>query len=440
MPACLNSEKLPCVLPSARHHFLASQRYGAACPWRYNQGMHVTRFSLAYFRNYKSLDLALPQGLVLLQGDNAQGKTNLLEAVCVLALSRSPRAGREGELLSWDSRSDQTVATRIFGEVKRAADPVTIEVTLMAKAGASPLASVDQSDDEEDGLLATAPGVQKRLRVNGVPRRAIDLLGQLRVVLFRPEDMALVTGTPSDRRRTLDILLSQMKHRYPRSLQRYSRTVQQRNHLLRRIAEGQATVDELAPWDAALAAEGSYLLLQRQRAVERLSALAGESHGLLSGDREQLMVSYEPTVRTQEDAALQTAEALAQAIMNRLIEVRRRDIALGQTTVGPHRDDLVFSLDRALLNTYGSRGQQRTATLAWKLAEARYAREVTGEDPVVLLDDIFSEMDATRRSALLEAVQSYQQVLLTTTDIDTGELKEAPAATFTVRAGRIEAS
>ncbi len=335
LPACSNSEKLPCVLASANHRFPASQRYGAACPWRYNQGMHVARFSLAYFRNYKSLDLALPQGLVLLQGDNAQGKTNLLEAVCVLALSRSPRAGREGELLSWDSRSDQTVATRIFGEVERAADPVTIEVTLMAKAGASPMASVDQSDDEEDGLLATAPGVQKRLRVNGVPRRAIDLLGQLRVVLFRPEDMALVTGTPSDRRRTLDILLSQMEHRYPRSLQRYSRTVQQRNHLLRRIAEGQASIDELAPWDAALAAEGSYLLLQRQRAVERLSALAGESHGLLSGDREQLMVSYEPTVRTQEDAALQTAEALAQAIMDRLTEVRRRDIALGQTTVGP---------------------------------------------------------------------------------------------------------
>lgn len=394
--------------------------------------MYVTHLLLSNFRNYRSLALALPQGLVLIRGDNAQGKTNLLEAVCILAFSRSPRATREGELLAWGAHTEEPVATRIVGEVQRAADRVTVEIALMAAQGRQISSSLSIVGDEEP-LWAAAPGVQKRIRVNGLPKRAIDLLGTLRVVLFRPEDLVLISGAPPERRKALDMLLAQMDHRYPRSLQRYSRILLQRNHLLRRIAQEQASIDELMPWDETLAAEGGYLLAQRYLALERLSALADESHAQLSDSQEQLTIRYEPTV---QPATGTTADVLTSALLERLAEVRRRDIALGQTTVGPHRDDLIFSINRAPLSAYGSRGQQRTATLAWKLAEARYAREVTGEDPVVLLDDIFSELDGQRRAALLETVQGYQQVVLTTTGVDLQELPINPTASFVIRAGQ----
>ncbi len=397
--------------------------------------MQVTRLTLSNFRNYVKLDLSLPSGLMVIHGDNAQGKTNLLEAICILAFSRSPRAGKEGELLSWASDPLEPTATRIIGEVQRRDDSVTVEIALMAAAGRSN-APTEQAADEDEALFAVAPGVQKRIRINGLGKRAMDMLGTLRVVLFRPEDLALVTGAPSERRRALDMLLAQMDYRYPRSLQRYSRALQQRNHLLRRIAKEMAGVAELVPWDQVIATEGGYLLAQRYQALDRLGTLAAEAHARLSSSVEQLTVGYESTVPLDKTAS-PNAESFTNAILARLAAAQRRDIIIGQTTVGPHRDDLLFNIDRAPLGSYGSRGQQRTATLAWKLAEARYIREMTNDDPVVLLDDIFSEMDARRRSALLETVTGYQQVLLTTTGADVKDLDMEPAATYRVQAGQL---
>ena len=397
--------------------------------------MYVAHLALANFRNYAALEQELPAGLILLEGENAQGKSNLLEALFFLATSRSPRTNRDGELLSWRIESAESVATRLFARVVRAAEEVTLEILLMASAkGEGRSAQVARA--EEELLASAASGLQKRIRVNGVTRRAIDFLGTFRVVLFRPEDLELVSGPPAGRRRALDILLSQIETRYPRALQRYGRVLQQRNHLLRRIAEGRAAPEELEPWDESLVKEGAYVLAQRFTALDALTGMAAQYHEPLSGGRERLTAAYISTIAPRADIA-SDGDALAAAFRGQLIAVRTRDIALGQTTVGPHRDDLSLLVDGAAASTYGSRGQQRTVALAWKLAEARYLRETTGEDPVVLLDDVLSELDASRRRCVLEAVKDYQQVFLTSTGAElVGETLHTDAG-FLVRSGQL---
>ncbi|MSQ28437.1 MAG: DNA replication/repair protein RecF [Dehalococcoidia bacterium] len=399
--------------------------------------MRVTELSLTHFRNYRALELKeIPSGFVVLQGDNAQGKTNLLEALFLLATSRSPRAHREGELIAWETPQDGTAATRLFGCVRRKDGPVTIELLLMGRPEARPptTAAVAVEDPE---LLPAQSGVRRRLRVNGAPRRALDLLGNLTVALFRPEDLDLITGPPSGRRRAIDILLSQVDPRYPRALQRYARAMAQRNHLLRRIADRRAGQDELAPWDDTLAREGAFILDSRRSALDRLAQLAGSAHRPLSGDREELSAAYAATVPLAGPALGDGGAAVAQAFLARLGEVRARDIALGQTTVGPHRDDLTLLVNGVPAGSYGSRGQQRTLALAWKLAEAEYLREVTAQDPVLLLDDVFSELDAHRRGCVMAVAGAYEQVFITTTGAELSGQMMPEGSRYVVRAGTV---
>ncbi len=399
--------------------------------------MRVTELSLANFRNYHAVNVKdIPGGFVVLQGDNAQGKTNLLEALFLLATSRSPRARRDGELIAWDTPQDGTAATRLFGRIQRSDGAVAIELLLMGRPEAGPSAAPDATEDEMP-VPAAQSGVQRRLRINGAPKRALDLLGNLTVALFRPEDLELITGPPSGRRRAIDILLSQVDPRYPRSLQRYGRALIQRNHLLRRIADHRAAPDELAPWDETLAKEGAFILERRRSALDRLAQLAAAAHRPLSGHREELTAGYAATVPLSGHAADGLGEAPSQQFLARLAQVRPRDIALGQTTVGPHRDDLTLQVNGAPVAAYGSRGQQRTLALAWKLAEAEYLRETTAQDPVLLLDDVFSELDAHRRGCVLDVAQVYEQVFVTTTGAELSGQAVPANARFLVRAGTL---
>lgn len=398
--------------------------------------MYVSHVELSNFRNYLMLAIDVAPGLVVLRGPNAQGKTNFLEALFVLATSRSPRTTRDRELVAWDVPIGEPPVSRFSASVQRSEGAAAIEVLVMAQPD-RPRGRDTAGVDRNDQTFLQGSGVQKRIRVNGVPRRAIDLLGTLRVVLFRPEDIELVGGSPSVRRRALDILLSQGDRQYIRSLLRYGRVLQQRNHLLRRVGEGAAAVDELAPWDQTLSVEGAYLLERRRQAVERLALLAAASHGPLSGESERLEVSYQCSLDLplNEDG---DEAAIAAAFREQLRSAWRREVSLGQTTIGPHRDDLEFLVDGAPAAVYGSRGQQRTAALSWKLAEASYLRETTGDDPVVLLDDVLSELDATRRRSVLDTVLSYQQVFLTTTGAELGGgMQLAPAAMFDVMNGTL---
>jgi DNA replication and repair protein RecF len=245
--------------------------------------------------------------------------------------------------------------------------------------------------------------VQKRIKINGVPRRAIDVIGQLNVVLFSPADIDLIGGAPSLRRRYLDITISQFNHKYLRSLQRYNKVLQQRNHLLKLIAEHRANVDQLDFWDKELLEHGGYIAEQRLSAVSDLNVLSQPIHREISSG-ENLQINYVPSAIEDFPEGLK--------------RIRQEEIARGMSLMGPHRDDLKFIVNDSDIGIYGSRGQQRTVALSLRLAETRLLQSKTGEEPVMLLDDVLSELDATRRHHLLSSISSYQQVLITTTDLD----------------------
>lgn len=368
--------------------------------------MHVTTLSLRDFRNYQRLDLQLSPGITLLYGPNAAGKTSVLEALYYLATTRSPRITADRELVRWEAEGEAGVTpfARVAAEVQRLAGRVRLEVIVQRRA-------------DEDGQLTNTS--TRIVRIEKRPARALDLVGQLRVVLFTPADLTLVDGPPAERRRYLDITLSQIDPHYVRTLAHYQKLVQQRNSLLRSWRERRrpprAVDDELAYWDQELSAAGGYVLAERLRAVAELNQIAGPLFCAISGGETPLTVTYQPSL---ELGGLADSGGLAARIGQALRATRREELARGQTLIGPHRDDLAFTVGTVNLGRYGSRGQQRSVTLALKLGEATLMRQRSGDTPVLLLDDLLSELDAERRAHMLEVIQRPgQQTLLTATDL-----------------------
>ncbi len=383
--------------------------------------MFLRRLWLDHFRNYRSLDLTFPQPWTLLQGGNAQGKTNLLEAIHYLATSKSSHARVEREVVGWSASEEPIPHARIRGQVERAGQVTELEILFTRRAQGN--------------------GFTKQVRINGVARRSLDLLGLLRAVLFMPQDIELVTGSPSIRRRYLDVALCQIDREYCRHLARYQKVLAHRNSLLRQLREGGArpgeprVAAELGFWDEQLAEHGAHVLARRYAFLARLEPLAAAQHHLLSGCQERLHILYLPTFDPGHlgPQGLQELRAghyrapraplsppvpaeLAGRLQAHLETHRARELAAGATLAGPHRDDLVFLLDDRELRAYGSRGQQRTAALALKLAEVRAMAAETGDTPVLLLDDVMSELDARRREMVLEALSEVDQAILTATD------------------------
>ncbi len=368
--------------------------------------MHISHLSLRDFRNYRRAEVKLDPGTTLFYGPNAAGKTSLLEAVFFLATTRSPRAGAERELLRWDAEGEAGVLpfARLLADVQRRANRVRLEVIVQRRAG-------------EDGQLLNTS--QKIVRVDRRQVRALDLVGQLRVVLFTPADLVLVDGSPGERRRYIDITLSQLDPHYVRTLGQYQKLVQQRNSMLRAWRERRrplrAVDAELEYWDHELSAAGGYLLAERLRAVAELNRLVGPIFCEITGGEHPLHISYQPGI---DLGAARDTGGLTQQLLNALQRLRRDELNRGQTLIGPHRDDLLFAVADVNLGMYGSRGQQRSVALALKLAEAELMRERSGDTPVLLLDDFLSELDAHRRSHLLKAInRPGQQTLLTSTDL-----------------------
>jgi DNA replication and repair protein RecF len=362
--------------------------------------VHVTSLSLTNFRNYVRQEFAFAPGRVLLLGENAQGKTNVLEAVFLLAVGRSERAMTDADYIAWSARDDAQPVARIAGTALRADGEVTVELSIAGRPGAT-------------GMIAS-----KRFRLNGVAKRMADAAGAIAAVLFTTDDMELVRGAPSGRRRYLDVMLTQMDRRYGRALSRYGKVVTQRNALLKRIREGDAKKGELGYWDDELSREAADLLIARAAACERLSPLAAASHTRLSGERETLAVAYAPRF-DWSPARIATAspEEIAETLTERLRATQARDIGAGLTLTGPHRDDVTLTLDGEPAASFASRGQQRTAALALRLAEAALLHERTGERPVLLLDDVLSELDEARRASVLGAIDA-DQALITSADAD----------------------
>ncbi len=389
--------------------------------------MHLTRLALTNFRNYAHLELELAPGLTLLQGNNACGKTNLLEALFYLATAHSPHAGAERELIRWGASAEPIPFARVESEVVKAkGDRTQLEIVLVQASEAN---ERHRSGWSERG--GANGRVTKRIKVNGVPKRALDLLGELIVVLFLPEDLDLVFGSPGDRRRYLDTTLSQIDRRYGRALSKYTQVLEQRNSLLRDLRERPFNPSELAVWDQQLIAEGAYLVARRAAAVEQYNALTAGIHPRLTGGREQLRLVYQPSVSLDTPAPSHQASLFSDAgtgaitarFARQLEEMRPRELGAGLTLVGPHRDDLRFLIQRAeeqaLMDaiTYASRGQGRTIALSLKLAEVDLMRRETGEEPVLLLDDVMSELDAPRRNALAQTVIDSPQAIITATDL-----------------------
>ena len=381
--------------------------------------MQVTALHLQNFRNYADLTLALSPSLNIFLGPNAQGKTNLLEAVYYASLTHSHRTRQDHDLIRF-----QQPAALLQLAFSRAGVPSRLDIQIPAQG-------------------------RRKILLNGQPVRPRELIGTLNTVLFSPEDLALIKGAPAGRRRFLDRELSQASPAYYHELLTYNHLLQQRNTLLKEIKEHRASPHLLDPWDPQLAASAAKIAAKRQDAVQKLQTLANTMQQSISGDAETLALAYEfhgaeetPTLasvaaeneRTCLEAPADTmnaTEAVNPAVSaasdvtrdlelwyNKRLEARRSlDILRGVTSVGPHRDDLALTVNGIDLRAYGSQGQQRTGALALKLAELEFLHEETGEYPILLLDDVMSELDAGRRRALLAFLAREKiQTIITATD------------------------
>ncbi len=381
--------------------------------------MYLSRLHLEHFRNYRELDLCFSAPVTLVQGRNGQGKTNLLEAVYYLATSKSRQVRTEREAVDRAAAEEPIPYARIRGEVERREESTTLEILFTLRG---------------DGLNYT-----KQVRVNGAPRRSMDLIGHLRAVLFLPEDLTLVSGSPSERRRYVDIALCQIDRGYCQTLSRYQKVVTQRNSLLKQLqeqADSHSAAAQLSFWDDQLVELGTQVLARRHTYLQELAPIARRVQAELSQQQESLELLYLPSFNTglysehdyqrlREGEEVETdgiagievgAETIGQRFRERL-EIRRGvELKAGSSLYGPHRDELVFLVNGWNLRTYGSRGQQRTGALALKLAELQAMAEATGEKPILLLDDVMSELDAERREALLVALADVRQGIVTTTN------------------------
>jgi DNA replication and repair protein RecF len=356
----------------------------------------LRRLRLRNHRNYAQLDLEPGPSVNVFIGANGQGKTNLLEAVAMLALSSSPRARREVELVG-----PVTGASRIEAEIGTENTTIELAITLNVEGDRA----------------------RRTIEVDGARRRAVDLPGHFRITLFWPDDLGLIKAGPELRRRFLNQMLVQIEPGYARALAALRRVLEQRNSLLKRISAGEGGEDTLEVWNEELVKVGVEIATARARAVRELEPEAARCHAEI-GAGERLEISYEGP-----------PENLAEAVNKSLADDLRR----GSTTVGPHRDDLRVLLDGKEARSYGSQGQQRTAVVSLKLAEAALIQKRAGERPVLLLDDVLSELDGERRAALLKEVAAGGQVIITS--VEAGPFPPdlmAKAKVWTVSEGRIE--
>jgi DNA replication and repair protein RecF len=434
--------------------------------------MRITHLGITNFKNYARLELDLTPGTTVVYGENAQGKTSFLEAIYYLAGGRSLGAQTDTQLINWVAQQSGLAYARLVAQVQRELPPrgpgkldqFEIVLSLEASRGSS-----------EDFHAGEGPvlRLRKGLKYNGATTRALDWIGKLTVVLFVPADLELVTGPPAQRRSYLDNIISQIDPRYAEALSTYTRVVQQRNQHLKQLQERgagsspfgpsrerppSATPKVIAPrtaapaagsrepaggspdsvhmWDDQLVSHGTYLVLRRQSIMTSLDERVQSIHPELTGGRERLRLLYRPNLDIGRKVDYQLPLALgadfsatyhqpnldagdvAAHFYARLREGEARELAQGVTLAGPHRDEMRFLVDGVDMNIYGSRGQQRSTALALKLAEMELMHGQTGEQPILLLDDVLSELDAKRRRYLISRVDAHEQTLVTTTDLE----------------------
>ncbi|SDI23895.1 DNA replication and repair protein RecF [Alteribacillus persepolensis] len=369
--------------------------------------MYIHSLFLKQFRNYRHIHLNVENKVNVILGENAQGKTNLMEAIYVLAFAKSHRTSKDKELIEWD----QDFA-RIEAELSRKNSTQNLEVIVSSKG--------------------------KKTKINGLEQRKLsEFVGACNVVMFAPEDLNLVKGGPRIRRRFIDMELGQISAVYLHDLTNYQRVLKQRNQLLKDIfpvpdQEQEIMLEVLSDQLAQAAAK---VIQKRFSFIDMLQSWAERIHSQITQTKEELALTYLPAAEVSEDMNLSKIE---EKIKEKLGEDRNSEIRRGMTLSGPHRDELSLLINQKDVQTYGSQGQQRTAALSLKLAEIELIHDNIGEYPILLLDDVLSELDHHRQSHLLNTIQGKVQTFVTTTSVDSIEhdtLKQA--STFYAKAGHV---
>jgi len=397
--------------------------------------VYLTHLSLTNFRNFARLDLDVPRRVVLLVGSNAQGKTSVLEAVYFLAAFTSFQTHVDRQLVNFVEAKNSLAVGRLVAEYVRGPAAHRLEVRLILEP-----------------VGANGTRLRKEVLLDGVKRPLAEVIGHFNAVVFVPQMAGIIEGGPEERRRYLNLALSQALPGYAGLLSEYTQALAQRNALLKILNERGGDQAQLDYWDGTLSRVGAAIIVARVRAVQEIERLAARVQNELTRGREVLRLDYLPAydplprpdgqmalrLDTPVDRSALGEEEVRLGFAARLQQVRSEEIARGVTTIGPHRDELRFLADGVDLGDYGSRGQVRTALLALKLAEVEWMKDKTGQWPVLLLDEVLAELDLQRRADLLAYLEKIEQALLTTTDLKLFvPAFVEKAAVWEVEAGRV---
>ncbi len=334
--------------------------------------MIIKSLELQDYRNYDTLNLAFDRGTNILYGDNAQGKTNILEAIYVSATTKSHKGSKDRDIVNFHKEE---------AHIR----------TFLEKDGVETRVDMHLRKSKSKGIAIDGQKIKK----------AADLLGICNVVFFSPEDLGIIKDGPAERRRFVDMELCQLDSFYLYNLNHYNKIVNQRNKLLKDLYFNPDLRDTLNIWDSQLVSFGSKVIERRRLFAEQLNEIIYDIHKRLSGDREEISVRYEPDVEIEEfEKKLQCSQ--------------EKDIKLKQTTVGPHRDDFSFLIEDVDIRKFGSQGQQRTAALSLKLSEIELVKKRTKDTPILLLDDVLSELDSNRQNYLLSSIKDIQTIITCT--------------------------
>lgn len=371
--------------------------------------MHLTHLSLTNYRAFTRLDMDMPRRILLLQGNNAQGKTSLLEAIYFFSTFTSIQTNSDRQLISFQVSDENLAVTRMIADFERGEHNHTIEIRIIL---------------EKNGGNGNAR-FRKEILVDGVKRNAQQAIGLFNAVIFLPQMTKIIEGGPEERRRYLNLALAQVIPHYAEALSEYSQILSQRNALLKQLFEGTNDPQQLDYWDQLLAQRAGLIFQSRALAINQLEEATANQHRKLTSDSEVLQFNYQPAMGENScnqkelatNFALQTKEEISALFLYHLKQKRREEIARGITTVGPHRDEIRFLANQVDIGDYGSRGQVRTALLSLKLAEVVWMYQQTNQLPILLLDETLAELDQTRRKQLLNSIDLEQQAILTTTDL-----------------------
>ncbi len=334
--------------------------------------MVIKSLELSNFRNYALLDMSFDKGTNILYGDNAQGKTNILEAIYLCATTKSHRGTKDRDIVNFEEEE-----AHIRTYLEKDGDEIKIDMHLRK--------------NKTKGIAIDGRKLKK----------ATELLGLMNVVFFSPEDLGIIKNGPSERRRFVDMELCQLDPMYLHNLNNYNKIVNQRNRLLKDMYMNPSLKGTLDVWDIQLVEFGKKIIARRAAFVEQLNGIISCIHDSLSGGREQLVISYEPDISGED-------------FEKKLRAGQERDIRLKQTTVGPHRDDFAFIANDIDIRKFGSQGQQRTAALSLKLSEIELVKKMTNDTPILLLDDVLSELDSSRQNYLLNSIGNIQTIITCT--------------------------